>query len=293
MNVPVSEKSEARLGLGEDSNGKGVDSERENSRAPERLGILQKAPLSLDFTNSFIYWWMDSLNHSPRCALRARCIVETESRTETFYLTHACAAENMYVERNLIQQPSAEFHLIFNDSEEILTVKFFDRGSDCNRSAVRVGESFQANVNRGCAITRLERNFRFFSAVERLESNKAVYEAMMNHLPIIGRTIFRLPYEGGTATVTAEYPVTVMNAHHDTHNFQVDTGLILLPDGEPDGDLGIMTMREAFIVYNSFDFAEYILRTSVKISAGGDEGNHFSTANRIECRNELFAATAI
>ena len=117
-------------------------------------------PLSLDFTNSFVCWWMDSVNHSPRCALRARCKIETGKKEEIFYLTHACAGENMYVTRNLIQQPTAEFHLIFSEAGEILTVKFFDRGNDNIRSVVRVGVPFEASVNRGCTITRLEKKLR-------------------------------------------------------------------------------------------------------------------------------------
>lgn len=282
MNISTSEHSDADI----------ISADSPNNLAYKR-GSKCTDELSLDFSNSFIYWWMDSLNHTPRCALRARCTVETADDADTFYLTHACAAERMYIDHDLIQQPSAEFHLIFNDSEELMTVKFFDRGNDCNRSAVRVGVPFQRNVNGGTTITRLERRFRFFSQVERLETDEAVYHAMMNQLPIIGRTVYSLPCQNGTATVTAEYPVTVMNAHNETLQFQVDTGLILLPDYTLDEKLGIEAMREAFIVFNSFNYAEYILRAPVKINGDGDESNHFSALNQITCRNELFAATSI
>lgn len=242
-------------------------------------------PLDIDFNHSFVYWSMDSVNHSPRCALRARCSIETESGTSVYYLTHACAAEHMYVREGLIQQPSAEFHLIFSENEEFFTVKFFDRAEDCNRSMVRIGVPFAANTNKGCTITGLKNRLRSFKQVEKLETSEAVYEAMMNDRPIIGRTQFAL----GDGRVTAEYPVTVMNAHHDTREFQVDTGLILLPDPALDSQLGVTSMREAFIVYNTFDYAEYILRSPVQNGAV----MHFGPAVRQNCKNELFAALEI
>jgi hypothetical protein len=247
--------------------------------------------LDTDFVHSFVQWRMDVMDHSPRCALKARCSVSLGGRTETYHLFYPCAGEEMYVERNLIHQPTAEFHGVVSDSGGFLLVKHFADPSACIRSAQRVGCRFPSHDGRGCVITSVDKHLRTFACVERLHNDHEVYEACVKNIPIIARTAFSVLCGAESAGVIAEYPVTVMNAHHGTHQWQVDTGPILLPDPETDATLGLASMREAFIVYNHFDYAEFALRRPV-VTEQGVSAIHFGPPNPIECQNQLFAVRA-
>src|SRR5438552_1528668 len=69
-------------------------------------------PVTYDYSRSFVQWTGQS-KHVPRCTIQASCRLRTgEVPEREFFLTHPCAGETMYADKNLIQFPTADFHMV-------------------------------------------------------------------------------------------------------------------------------------------------------------------------------------
>lgn len=249
---------------------------------------MSQAPLDYDYSRSFVQWWNDRVRHSPRCATHASCRLRQAGGDEReFFLVHPCMGENMYVEQNIIQTPVAEFHGVFNARDEFMLVKVFEAEPVELRMAHRVNETIPTHDGKGIRIVRIEATLRRFPCVRPLQTDADVYAAMTASLPILGRTRYTAP--DGKTEVICEYPVTVMNAHHETHRWQVDTGPILVPDFSLTPDLTAGLFRQAFVVFNHWESAEMAVRRP-RTLPGGAKLMHYGPPERLAVRNELFAA---
>ncbi|MBI4027116.1 MAG: hypothetical protein HY360_19175 [Verrucomicrobia bacterium] len=245
--------------------------------------------LTYDYSRSFVQWWTDTVNHSPRCALQASCRLRgKDGSTREFFLTHPCAGEKMYADRDIIHIPTADFHMIFAPGEEFMIVKIFSEAPTEFRTAHRVGEKVPTHDGRGCVIGRMEAFLRRFPKVRQMRSDDDVYAAMTANLPILART--RFICNDGKMEAFCEYPVTVMNARHDDHRWQVDTGPILIPDFSLKSHLPVGLFRQAYIVYNSWDWAEIAMRRPVEKTPGGPAVMHYTSPRRLTVQNQLFCA---
>jgi hypothetical protein len=248
--------------------------------------------LTYDYSRSFVQWWMDTLNHSPRCAIHASCrLRDAKGKTREFFLTHPCMGEKMYADKDVIHLPTADFHIIFAPKEEFLIVKIMADDPPFLRLAHRVGEKVATHDGRGTTLTRMELTMRHFPLVRELRSDREVYDAMVANLPILGRIQF--PSPDGKTEVICEFPVTVMNAMHDEgHRWQVDTGPILIPDFSIKSELAVARFRQAFVVYNSWDWVEFAARIPVKdpSTKAGLTCMHYASPTRLAAKNRLFCA---
>ena len=82
------------------------------------------------------------------------------------------------------------------------------------------------------------------------------------------------------------YPVKVCNVAHGRERWQVDAA-VLLPDLSAKADLPIGVLRMGYIVFNSWDWAEVILRTPGPKATGKSS---FSDSRRLTVKNQLFCA---
>jgi len=242
--------------------------------------------LNYDYSRSFVQWWNDRINHSPRCAIHASCRLTRAGVSEReFFLTHPCVGENMYADKNLIHVPVADFHGVFDPREEFMLVKVFADKPTESRMVHRVNETIPTFDGKGIKIIRIEIAMRRFPSVRPLRTDHEVYAAMVANLPILARTTYR----DGRTKVICEYPVTVMNASHDDRRWQVDTGPILLPDFSIRSELEVGRFRQAFIVFNRWDWAEIAIRRPTKSSRNAVV-MHPSSPRKLKAKNELFAA---
>lgn len=248
--------------------------------------------LTYDYSRSFVQWWMDTLDHSPRCAIHASCrLRDKKGGTREFFLTHPCMGEQMYAEKDIIHLPTADFHIIFAPREEFMIVKIMDGSPPFLRLAHRIGEKVATHDGRGTTITRMELCMRHFPVVRELHSDREVYDAMIANLPILARMQF--PGADGKTEVICEFPVTVMNAMHDKgHRWQVDTGPILIPDFSIKSDLTVGLFRQAFVVCNSWDWAEVAMRLPVQNESSKDGRTflHYASPKRLSMKVRLFCA---
>lgn len=247
-----------------------------------------KDVLSIDYSRSFVQWWDNHSNHSPLGVLHASCKLRDKAGLlKEYFLTHPCLGEKLYASEGLIHVPTADFHCVFAPGEEYLFVKLTANEPYQLRMDHSIGETVPTHDGRGAVILRMEATVRHFPEVRELRTNQEVAEAMLAKLPILGRTQF-LGSDGETQVIS-EYPVTVMNARAEDHSWQVDTGPILVPDFSLKPRLRVGLFRQAFLVYNSWDWAEMAMRLPCK-TAGGDTVMHYSSPHRLAVRNQLFAA---
>ena len=68
--------------------------------------------LGYDYANAFVQWDQNTADTTPRCALHASCKIRGKGEEfREYFLSHPCAGEKMYAEKNIIAQPTMSFTL--------------------------------------------------------------------------------------------------------------------------------------------------------------------------------------
>jgi hypothetical protein len=252
--------------------------------------------LGYDYVNSFVQWDQNTADTTPRCALHASCKIRGKGEEfREYFLSHPCAGEKMYAEKNIIAQPTMEFHIVFCDDGQFMLVKQFDDSPGFERMSYRVGDIVGSKTNIVTTIDKMGSGLRYFVEVAEMTSYQEVHDAMVDNKPILGRTRYLTSNGDEEIEVVAEYPVTVMNARHEHDSWQVDTGPMLLPDFSIDHELEVSIFRQAYVVYNRWDYAEYAMRLPVKIQGASYPVLHYTNCGDLgtEVRNQLYVVKVI
>ena len=110
------------------------------------FGSSYDTPLKCDYNNSFLLWSITAKDHTPRSALQASCKIRgVDEAFREYFLGSSCAGEQMFVEKNLIQLPTAEVNKIFSLNDEHMIIATC--ASACaNRSVMRLSADFFARA---------------------------------------------------------------------------------------------------------------------------------------------------
>ena len=147
----------------------------------------------------------------------------------------------------------------------LMFVKHFAEAPGYSRLANRLGETVPTHDGKGSTITEMNTGIRNFTQVVEMTEYQEVYDAMMGNYPILGRTSYTTLRGEEEIDVVLEYPITVMNARHKHDTWQIDTGLILVPDFSIECKLEVGIFRRAYIVYNKWDYAEHVMELPDKV----------------------------
>lgn len=222
--------------------------------------------LKIDFYNSFVQWSSPTDDHTPRVALYAGCRIRREDEEfKQYYLGYPCAGEQMYVKKNIFHQPTLDVHFVCSEGDQLMFVKHFADAPGFSRLANRLGETVPTHDGKGSTITEMNMAIRNFNDVVEMTEYQEVYDAVVKNMPILGRTSYTTLKDDKEIDVVLEYPVTVMNIRHKHDTWQVDTGLILVPDFSIEYKLEVEIFRRAYIVYNKWDYAEHVMELPDKI----------------------------
>ncbi len=254
--------------------------------------------LGYDYFNSFVQWSSPASDHTPRCALHASCKIRGKGEEfREYFLTHPCGGEKMYVDKDFFHQPTLEFHVVLSgeDNDQFMFVKHFEDAPGFERMVYRVGEKVSTHDGKGSTITSMENNLRYFVEVAEMTTYQDVHDAMVGNKPILGRTRYLASRDGKEIEVVAEYPVTVMNARHEHDTWQVDTGPMLLPDFSLEHELEVGLFRQAYVVYNRWDYAEYAMRLPVILEGVNFPVLHYTNCGALgkEVHNQLYVVKVI
>ena len=231
---------------------------------------------AIDFSRSYMRWF-GSVNNV-RILIDAACTLTDDEtgKSESYYLIAPCRAECTHCDGDLIVMPSYEFFGIWGEKDKRIMRKHWVSSRD----------NWQYEEKADTL------DIRRFSATKQLTDNEAVFKATMeSSAPLISRTTVRHERQGLTAVM--EYPVNTMNVKEDPLRFQVDTGPLIFPNFNVKPARPIECFEIAYVVYNRFDEAEFILRKPVPIMEG--EKPLYSTTDYSEvlvmpARNELLLA---
>ena len=248
-----------------------------------------------DFNNSYVKWEGEydpsdtrKPGHMPwgnrlRIQLDARCELTDEEtgETEEFFLITPCRTEWMYRSDLLWQMPNYEYCGIFSRTEVMaghVKVEKTEFGGDINSPQTVEGSYIDYRITK-----------RGFPKAQRLANDEQVIKATLKDLMLIGRT--EIEDVTGRLRAMIEYPIKTMNIQEKHGRFQVDTGPLPFPDLASPVDRTIEKFSMAFVCYNTFDLAEFVLRRPTPVMAGGKEVVslfEYSDVRRVAAKNSIF-----
>jgi hypothetical protein len=256
---------------------------------------------AIDFSRSFLWWRIDidkvppgtitvpppyALNNA-RMPLDCLCTITAPDGhpTRRFALGASCKTEAVGAPADIWPQPNADFIQVLSDDGEALGIKTYetahkeiafhlsDRGMQPERQVCRVADVFES------ARTDVLR-----VAADVLTTAQDAVQAIMANRRLVARTSF----EDNGHRVALDYPVKTVNANERDVIFQPDTGPVLLPDVSLPAERWIEGLQLAFIAFNTFEWAELLVREPVPVGDGVSTW-HYTTPRRIDSVNEVFA----
>jgi hypothetical protein len=229
----------------------------------------------LDYGRSFINTRADF--NSPRFWVESRCRLSdtaTEKSIE-YYQCGSCKSEDTFAEQDLFLQDNYDFLPVLSADDGIVFRHHLT-------GAGRYREVRPINDWWGGIVPKLR------SAQARvLRTSQEIFEAMEQGKPIVGQTELRDQSTGRIAVL--EYPVKTINWHRDKKLWQVDTGPVLLPDLTVPPDAWPQTIQLAYIAFNRFDRADFVVKKPTPIAEVNTKILHYSEIAHWPTRNVLLA----
>ena len=238
-----------------------------------------------DFDRSYIRWTSSRVHHTPRLRVDAVCRLTREGRTTEFFLGALCVGETMYAERDLIQMPAYEFAMICAPGDQFMIVKLHADETLNVVESHRVGDVMSTHDGKGAPLLELSVHTARNETVRELTNCADIREAILGDRRLAGCTEYL--GEDGATQVGMEYPIKVCNVSHEAENWQIDAGLVLVPDLKAPSDLLVGKMRVGYLVYNAWDWAEVVLRRLTP-EGGSDRRSYFTRSTRLKVRNRLY-----
>jgi len=255
----------------------------------------------IDYERSFIVFESHFVKFPPKTVSdlrqqahnRARIKIDSLCRvtdrkgvTRNYYLGEACKTERVGAGKDLgiFTQPNADFRPILSEEDSIF-IKSWDKN---DKGVMLDPPSLGAQGERQSVIAReafwKHRFILKHRDAEVLDSIPAILEAADAGKPVFGRTEFA---KDGYKFLL-EYPIKTLNVSEEHTAFQTDTGPVIYPDFAGEVKYTSEGFYLAFIGYNRFDWAEFIVNVPTP-AAPGISVNHYSRNAWIDCTNRLLA----
>lgn len=213
----------------------------------------------IDFFASSLTWLTKKGASYGRFLLDAKCTIKfiNSEESETYYLAPAVVAGNVYAEDDLVKNPVYLFQIAASGKRHIIFRTFFSHKDDKN--------TFD---NNSLLFREVEFNITRKEAVV-LETFDDIDIHFQKHHHLSARLIYETLQN---SRVEVEFPIKHININRKKKWFQVETGPILIPSDEIDGEFAKRKhhlFNTAFVHFNRFDRAE--LTICVPMSIGQEE----------------------
>jgi hypothetical protein len=236
----------------------------------------------IDFANSYMSGFGPDRSDGARIQIDAACTIHGDDSApdSTFYLIAPCRTEDMYDDDHIFKIPSADWRGIWAADERVILRKFWASSAEY---LTRPGAEKDFGSSHGARL-----DIAHFDGARALSTYEDVVEAALGGAPFVCTTEIRDPRTGTRATL--HYPVRTMNARTTPPRFQVDTGPMLVPDFESEAERPIERIDMAYIGYNVFDKAEFMLRRPKVVSDGDSRVTviDYSVVQIVPARNRVF-----
>lgn len=241
-----------------------------------------------DFGRSYVTWWSrrGPQPNTARIQIDARCSLGEDGGgcREDFVLITPCKAERMYLADNLFQVPNYDYCGVWSsDDYMVLRTPLVHAQPGSAIQEIEIGR----NAER---FEKVRIDLAWHESAEPLADGQAIVQATLANRPIAATTTLTDPKSG--LRVILEYPVKTMNVQPETNRFQVDTGPVLLPDFEAKASRSIERLVMAFVCYNTFDRAEFVIRRPTPVQIAGREVCrvwHYSEIRVMPAEHRIFA----
>lgn len=234
-----------------------------------------------DFGRSLILSGGADHGNAPVFWVESRCRIQGPDAEVLldYYQCGSCKSEDTFAPENLFLQPNYNFLPVFSRDHAVVFRRY--------ASATSGERPYRSVVEPPWGEVRP----RIRTVPTRvLADGAAIAAAAAAAWPLIGQVSVEEPESGYRAIL--EFPIKTMNVGTDGTRWQVDTGPVVLPDLEAPRARWPETLRLAFIAYNAWDWADFVVETPTSRTSGGrGEGqvHHYSEVLHRETRNRLLA----
>jgi hypothetical protein len=248
---------------------------------PATAAFIEPVDYGRSFVNTKASW------NSPRFWVESRCrVVDKKANKTVEYLQCGlCKAENTFAYRDLFAKDNYDFLPVFSGEEGIIF-----------RRKVRVEEPYRdvRPIEKWWGGT--EPRLRTLRG-RVLASPEEVFAAMQDGRPIVGQT--ELVDEASGRVAVIEYPVKTINFERDRKDWQVDIGVVILPDLSAPPEQWSQSFKLAHIAFRTPYWADFIVDQPTPLVAGATAGAeadksqpltyHYSGLLHFPARNVLLA----
>jgi hypothetical protein len=235
-----------------------------------------------DCAHSYMTFVTPGRGNNARLQVEGRCVItDGELNTSHEYaLVASCKGEDTFGIGPLVLVPSYDFCGVFS-REEFVILRAFASAADNRPEWGPVSPRFE----------KVRIDLHEVEA-EELTTPAAVVQASLANRPLVAHTEITDPSQ--RFRVLLEYPIKTMNANDIRHCWQVDTGPVPFVDWTIEAERLAQRFRLAFVVYSTFDKAEFVVQVPTPLQEGGRTiatVNHYSEIHALPARNRLFAFT--
>ena len=220
---------------------------------------------------------------------RTRIVDQERGRTEDYYQCGACKSEHTWTTnkpaRFLFSGDNHDFTPVFGPDYSVIFRRkaYF---SDRYRTVVSLASEFGVF---GSPIART----REARGTHRLDTSAAIREATQAALPLVSRVEIANPETHLKALI--EGPVKTININAQRNLYQVDTGPVAWPDLSIRSTRLADTISLAFVAFNSFSAADFIVEAPTPIVEDRQETakvHHYSHILRCPAQTSIYSITA-
>ena len=200
---------------------------------------------AIDFAHSHCTWLLKEQMSYGRFNIEGVLHVTKSGYSDRYLLASAVMAGQVYSSGGLIQDPPYEYQAVFSDTAYKMwrTYTLFEASHD---SCGLIQERFQSLNVRLPLVT-----------AQPLNDVGEIIRATLDDRTLVARTEFA---NGGRWRIVAEYPIKHINVQVESHQFQVETGPLLVAAPEVGNSLTINDLLQAYLIFGNLDEVELILR---------------------------------
>lgn len=247
-------------------------------------GLLSNSPddastgRCLDYSRSFVQ--AKAGGNSPRFWVESRLSLRSSSplAAEEYLQCGSCKSEHTFAEKDLFTDANYDFLPVFGRQSTVVFRQqaLFHEGY---RELRPTSEWWGGNERR---LRRIQPRV--------LQTLDEIRAALFGGLPLVGLTEIRDDRTGNFAEI--EYPIKTFNWSDEKRQWQVDTGPVLLPDLSVPPDRWAESFEVAFVAFNRWDEADFIVRGKTPVDIAGGQAvdvHHFERKVHLNTRNRLLA----
>lgn len=234
---------------------------------------------AIDFSRSFMTFSVKNPTNSARIQLDASCewIDEKTDKREMFYLITPCKSESMYGKGRLYKDPNYDFCGVWSQGQHLII----------RTHAAHERDDREVGLNKN-RFDDVKLDIQYYDKAEPLTTDQDTVRATLANELITAVT--EIHDDARQLRAVMEYPMKTMNVDPDGVRFQVDTGPLAWPDFAADAEQTVARFHRAFVVYNTFDKAEFVIEKPTPI---GDNGAtcytaHYSEIREVAAKNRFY-----